>query len=203
MSDLRGTLLDAYANAAVVVSGVATESLGDPTPCAGYDVAALIDHLVEAGRRAAALGWGEAPPPGDASPHVELTEAPAQLRRTAEEATAAWSDDGRLAARVTMPWGETYAVATLVDMYVVELATHAWDLAQATGQLGRLDPALAAPALEGARAMIRPEWRNLVTPGSPYGTELPAPSDADDWERLAAFMGRDTQATLTESRRPV
>ena len=195
MSDQRGTLLDAYENAAVIVSGVAPESLADPTPCAGYDVAALIDHLVEAGRRAAALGRGEAPPPGDISPHVELTAAPAQLRRTAEEAEAAWSDDARLAARVAMPWGETYAVATLADMYLVELATHAWDLAQATGQLGRLDPDLAAPALEGARAMIRSEWRDLVATGSPYGAEVPTPPGATDWERLAAFMGRDPRAS--------
>ena len=35
------------------------------------------------------------------------------------------------------------------DMYVAELATHAWDLARATGQFDKLEPSLAWPALEG------------------------------------------------------
>ena len=53
-----------------------------------------------------------------------------------------------------MPWGEEYTGATLVDTYLAELAAHAWDLARATGQLDKLDPSLALPALEGARAMM-------------------------------------------------
>jgi uncharacterized protein (TIGR03086 family) len=90
-----------------------------------------------------------------------------------------------------MPWGEEYSGATLVDMYLAELATHAWDLARATGQLDWLDPSLALPALDGALAMIKPHYRNMVEPGSPFAAEVPPPPDADDWERLAAFMGRD------------
>ena len=39
-----------------------------------------------------------------------------------------------------MPWGEEYTGATLVDMYLAELAAHTWDLAQATEQLDRLGP---------------------------------------------------------------
>jgi hypothetical protein len=50
-----------------------------------------------------------------------------------------------------MPWGEVYTGATLVDMYLAELAAHAWGLARATGQIDKLDPSLALPALEGAR----------------------------------------------------
>jgi hypothetical protein len=53
-SDRRSTLLDSYENAAVIVSGIDADELGHPTPCPRYDVAGLIDHLVEAGHRAAA-----------------------------------------------------------------------------------------------------------------------------------------------------
>src|SRR5579864_4701362 len=105
-SDRRSTLLDSYENAAVIVSGIVADELGHPTPCPKYDVAALIDHLVEAGHRAAALGRGQSPPPGDDSSHVELSNAPAQLRRAAQEAAEAWSDDSALSSRFTMPWGE-------------------------------------------------------------------------------------------------
>ena len=164
-------------------------------PCPKYDVAGLIDHLVEAGHRAAALGRGQAPPPGDGS----LTwscPAPGQLGSAAEEAAQAWGDNSSLSLRYTMPWGEEYTGATLVDMYLAELAAHAWDLARATGQTGKLDPSLALPALEGARAMIKPQYRTMAGPGAPFGAEVSPAPGADDWERLAAFMGRDPRTTL-------
>src|ERR1700677_4762161 len=195
-SDRRSTLLDSYENAAVIVSGIDADELGHPTPCPKYDVAGLIDHLVEAGHRAAALGRGQAPPPGDESSHVELSDAPAQLRGAAKEAAEAWGDETALSSRFTMPWGEENRGATLVDMYLAERAAHAWDLARATGGLDRLDPALALPALHGAQAMIEPQYRDMVEVGTPYAAEVPPPPDADDWERLAAFMGRDPRASL-------
>ncbi|HEY4333596.1 MAG TPA: TIGR03086 family metal-binding protein, partial [Ilumatobacteraceae bacterium] len=179
-----------YENAAVIVSGIGAADVRR-APCPKYDVAALIDHLVEAGRRAAALGRGHAPPAGDESPHVELADAPARLRRDAADAAHSWGVEPSLSSTFTMPWGEEYTGATLVDMYLVELAVHAWDLAHATGQLDALDPSLAAPALDGARAMIKPEWRDMVEPGAPFAAEVPSPPDADDWERLATFMGRN------------
>jgi uncharacterized protein (TIGR03086 family) len=192
--DRRSTLGVSYENAAAIVSGIDADELGHPTPCLKYDVAGLVDHIVEAGHRAAALGRGQTPPPGDRSPHVELSDAPGQLRRAAAEAAQAWGDDSRLSSRFTMPWGEQYTGAALVDMYLVELAAHAWDLARATGQLDGLNPSLALPALEGARAMIKPGYRDMVEPGSPFGAEVPPPPGADDWERFAAFMGRDPRA---------
>jgi uncharacterized protein (TIGR03086 family) len=195
-SDRRSTLVASYENAAVIVSAVSHEQLGHPTPCPKYDVAALIDHLVEAGNRVAGLGRGQTPPPGDESPHVELAGAPAQLRRAAQEAAAAWDGESALSSTFTMPWGEAYTGATLVDMYLAELATHAWDLAKATRALDKLDGSLALPALDGARAMIKPHYRDMVDSGTPFGVEVPVPPNADNWERLAAFMGRDPRASL-------
>jgi hypothetical protein len=82
--DRRSILLVSYENAAAIVSGIEAEALGHPTPCRKYDVAGLVDHIVEAGHRAAAVGRGQTPPPGDESPHVELSDAPGQLRRAAK-----------------------------------------------------------------------------------------------------------------------
>jgi hypothetical protein len=177
--DRRTPLLEAYENAAVIVSGITADQVTLRTPCPGYDVAGLIDHIVEAAHRAAALGRGQTPPAGDDSPHVELADAPAQLRRAAGEAAQAWGDDSRLSSSFTMPWGEEYTGVT--------------------GQLDRLDPSLAVPALDGARAMIKPEYRDMVAPGSPFGAEVPPPPGAAAWERLAAFTGRDPRASLARS----
>ncbi len=196
--DRRISLLASYENAAVIMSAISASQVDFRTPCSGYSVSNLIDHTVEAAYRAAALGRGQTPPAGDDNPHIELADAPAELRCAAEQAAQAWSDDSRLSTSFTMPWGEQYSGATLVNMYLAELATHAWDLAFATGQLDRLDPSLAAIALDGARAMIRPEYRDMVAKGSPFGAEVQPPPGADDWQRLAAFMGRDPQASLVQ-----
>jgi uncharacterized protein (TIGR03086 family) len=200
MSDRRSILIDAYENAAIIIAGIRPDQLRNSTPCHGYDVAGMIDHVVEAGHRAAALGRGQAPPSGDASPHVELSEAPDRLRGAAQDAAAAWGDDGRLVTIATMPWGERYTGAAFIDMYLLELAVHAWDLARATGQLDQLASKLAAPALSGAHAFIKPEFRNVAGPGAPFGAELPPPPGASAWERFVAFTGRDPRARVTPSR---
>jgi uncharacterized protein (TIGR03086 family) len=194
-SDRRSTLLDSYQNAAVIVSGIDADGLGHPTPCPGYDVAGLTGHLVEAGHRAAAPGRRQAPPPGDESPHVELADAPGQLRSAAEQAARAWGGNSSLPLRHAMPWGEQYTGATLAGMYLAELAAHAWDLARATGQAGKLDPSLAGPALQGARALIKPQYRTMAGPGAPFGAEVSPAPGADGRERLAAFTGRDPRTT--------
>ena len=188
--DRRPALCRAFDHAAEVTARVDPGQLGLPTACPDYDVATLVDHLVGAAHRTVALGRGESPT-AEEFPHVDLSEAPQQLRRAGDEAQEVWADAATLEATVTMPWGETYTGSTLVDMYLSELATHAWDLADATGQ-ELSDEALASTALEGARAMLRPEYRNMMGKGSPFGSELAAEAGATPWERLAAFMGRSS-----------
>jgi uncharacterized protein (TIGR03086 family) len=189
-TDRRPFLVRSYDLAAEVAAGVRPDQLATPTPCAQFHVAALVDHLVGAGWRAVALGRGEPPSGTGEFPHVALEDAPAQLRKAGDEAGPAWAGDGTLTATTAMPWGETYTGATLVAMYLAEMTAHTWDLAAATGQLGSLDPALAGPALEGARAMLKPEYRDAGGPGSPYGPEVEPPDGATAWEQLAAFTGR-------------
>ncbi len=73
-----------------------------------------------------------------------------------------------------MPWGETYGGSTLVDMYLSELVAHAWDLSEATGQTPHCGEDLASAALAAAQAMLRPEYRDMMATGSPFGAEQPA-----------------------------
>jgi hypothetical protein len=44
--------------------------------------------------------------------------------------------------------------------------------------------------------MIKPQYRDMVEPGAPFGAEVQPALGANDWERLAAFMGRDPQGSL-------
>ncbi|HVC14410.1 MAG TPA: TIGR03086 family metal-binding protein [Acidimicrobiales bacterium] len=189
LNDLRPELYAAYDQAAAVISAVSQEQLHRPTPCTKMDVSELVDHIVLAARRAAKLGRGETLAGESEAPHVDLREAPGVLRAAGAEAQAAWSDDASLGRVVTMPWGEEYPGRALVGIYLVELATHAWDLARATDNQQLLHDGLGEAALACARATIREDYRTEA--GEPFGPEVPAPDDATVWERLGAFMGRD------------
>lgn len=186
--DLRSQLFDAYDQVLELAYAVRPGQLGDPTPCPGFDVSGLLDHVVFAARRAASLGRGIVPSMEFPAPHVELADVPEALREAAAEARAAWREDQSLTRTVTMPWGEEYPGTALVGIYLVELATHSWDLAFATGSVGLLDEDLGEVSLACAEAGIRPDYRNPE--GNPFGPQLEAPADASVWERLAAFMGR-------------
>lgn len=187
-TDRRPALVAAYDHAAQVAIGVRPHQLTGPTPCPDYDVATLIDHLVGAGWRAVEVGRGHTPT-GAEFPHLELNDAPEQLRKAGGETAAAWTGE-RLAATTTMPWGETYTGVTLIDMYLSELMAHSWDLAVATAQSPNCDQDLATAALTAAHAMLRPEYRDMMGVGNPFGAEQPAPDRASTLERFAAFMGR-------------
>jgi uncharacterized protein (TIGR03086 family) len=191
-TDRRPALVESYDFAADITSGVRPDQLAGPTPCPAYDVAALLDHLVNGGWMAVAAGRGERP--SAVQPHVALADAALELRRAGAEADWAWADDARLIAKIDMPWGETYTGATIVDIYLAELVAHTWDLAAATGQLDRMKRSCATHALEGARAMLKPEYRDLDGKGNPFGAEVEATAGASDWDRLAAFMGRDPES---------
>ena len=186
--DYRLQLFLANDQAVALADAVNSSQLHDPTPCSAMDVSALLDHLVFVARRVAGLGRGETPTGDDTIPHVEFDDVPSALRVAASESKEAWSDDVSLTRTITMPWGDTYSGAALARMYFVEMATHDWDLASATGATHLLDEQLGVDALACAPLTIRADYRNAE--GNPFGPEVEPPAEATDWERLAAFMGR-------------
>jgi uncharacterized protein (TIGR03086 family) len=102
----------------------------------------------------------------------------------ADKALAAWSDDSVLDRTLTVPWGTMPGFAVLGG-YVMEVTTHSWDLADATGRTAELDPELSEAALGVAQRAL-PAERD----GFPFDPPVAVPDDADPHTRLAAWMGR-------------
>lgn len=188
-SDHRDQLVTAYEQAAALAEAIPTEALERPTPCAAFDLGTLLGHAVYAARRGVALGRGErlGSDDADSAGPIEPRLAAELLRQAAADAKLAWADDARLEARIEMPWGEVYSGAMLVDMYLLELVTHGWDIARASGQLERLDESLVPAAMACAKATIAEEYRGGEMP---FGPIVEPPPDATAYEQLAAFMGR-------------
>jgi len=183
-TDPRPQLSAAFDQASRVVAAVAPDQLRGPTPCSEFDVGALTAHLVGVARRIAALGHGE-PQQGEVDT-TGITDMGKAFDEARQEAFAAWEDDGILGAVLVLPFA-TLPGAVVAQLFTLELTTHAWDLAAATGQLDALDPALAEAVLPVATQFLPPEPRGGEMP---FGPVIAVPDTAPAYARLAGYMGR-------------
>ena len=146
-------LAPAARRTADLVSGIADDRLGAPTPCPKYTLGDLLDHvgglalaLTAAARKEVGGATGQAPA-GDASrlPHDWRTRIPRDLAAMAE----AWRDPQAWtgmteAGGVALP-GEIAGLFALD-----ELVVHGWDVARASGQPYDCDEV----SLHGVRAFV-------------------------------------------------
>lgn len=197
MSDSRPTpdsaspvalLRRTFAQSAQVIGAAAPDRMGEATPCPAFDVRTLVGHMLFAAQRVG--GAGRRQPLSEDGPAVtglaDAEWAPA-FDKAAADAVDAWSAPGALEGDIVLPFG-TFPAAVVAHIYVLEQATHAWDLAAALGERRLLDDALADEVLPLAREVIRPEYRGEEP--MPFASEAEAGPSAPVYERLAAFMGR-------------
>jgi uncharacterized protein (TIGR03086 family) len=159
-----------------------------PTPCAGWDLRALLTHmddsltsLHEAGsvRRVRLDVTGPAP--------MDLVSA---LRERACQLLAEWSLQWGPAAgddltRDVLVDGRPVTPRVLTSAGALEVAVHGWDVAAACGTRRPLPDELAADLLRLAPALVREADR----PGR-FGPPVIVPPEASPSERLLAFLGR-------------
>ncbi len=169
-----------------VLAKVKPEQLSDPTPCASWDVAGLVDHIVGGQDFFRSGLLGEKP--------VEANEKPsagdflAQYDNASRSCLEAFSAEGALDGIVKMPFGEMPGPAYM-GLTINDILTHGWDLAKATGQSTDLAPELSAMVLEQAQQSIQDAFRG--DEGAPFGPAKEAPAGATNADKLAAFLGRD------------
>lgn len=171
-----------------VIEAVRPEQASAATPCAAFDVRALVNHMLFAAERIGVAGRRQpVPDQGPAQADCPDDRWVPTFRRVAADAVSAWSAPRAFDGDIVLPFG-TFPATTVATIYIVEQATHAGDLAQAVGARRLLDPALAEAALPLAVAVIRPEYRGDEP--MPFGAEVTVADDAPAIDRLAAFMGR-------------
>lgn len=168
-----------------VVRGIADATLSAPTPCAEYDVKALVNHvfqvIVQFQRLAAkeASDFGETPDRVAGSP--EWRE---RLVDEADRLVAAWSAPG---AEEGTTGGMDMPARLVGSMALLDLTVHLWDLARATGQeYPGADEAVVAE-LAGAVDELAPTARKMGV----FGEPVPVAEGAPAFERLLARTGRD------------
>ncbi|GAB2452177.1 TIGR03086 family metal-binding protein [Nocardia tengchongensis] len=171
---------------AEVISTIEAEQSGLPTPCEGWDVHALVRHIVgQSLRNFAVAARGEI---ADwQAPAEELhSDWAAQFRTGASALLEIWcsADPDRL-----VPAGDGEApLRGRLDQQIAEMAMHAWDLTRATDQRTTLDPELAEHSLTWSQRMLRSESRGT---DKAFGLEVAVTPDAPAYDRLAGWFGRN------------
>jgi uncharacterized protein (TIGR03086 family) len=167
-----------------VLRSVPADRYSAPTPCAGWDVRALVNHVTGEDRWAAELLAGRTIADVGGDLDGDLLGA---------DPVAAWSDASAAAGRAVEAAGDDLvalsAGPTPVDEYLRQLAAdhlvHAWDLAAAAGADLRLDHDL----ITSVTAWFAPLEQIYRSHGM-IGSRPPLRDDAEPQARLLAMFGR-------------
>lgn len=185
--DPRPVFARALDQAEQQVVNVGPGQLDNRTPCADYDVRALLGHMVAVLRKIARVGTGgDARDVPDVIYGIDDEGWGSAFHQARSELKEVWADDAMLDRMVALPWATLPGRAAL-DAYTHEFTVHSWDLAHATGRLAQLDPDLAVQALDAFPKFAPPEARSGQ---GPFGPVVPVSDDADAYTKLAAYLGR-------------
>lgn len=169
------TLADAFAGK---IAAVPPEAWTAPTPCSDWDVRALVGHVVQTPAMFFSLVGRELAPCPDvaADPFAAFDCVRGQVQ-------AELADPARAGAEFEGYFGRS-TFAQAIDRFVCfDLTVHGWDLARATGQDERIDPA-ELKRLWAAVELFGEAIRTVCGPA------VEAPPDAHEQTRLLAYLGR-------------
>jgi uncharacterized protein (TIGR03086 family) len=164
------------------LSGITAADLAQPTPCAGWDLHALLLHLADSADALAGLMTGGStglatppPPPGDA-----VAAAGDRTRQLLGALSSAREDDMLCQVEDRVLWASTAA-----RVGAIEFAAHGWDISAACRTYRPIPAGLAGRLLELAPLLITD-----LTRRPEFGPPSPVPAGADPSDRLVGFLGR-------------
>ena len=162
----------------------------NPTPCAGWDVRALVNHIVGGNRRYVMLLHGASAEDTNSTRDLDHLggDPVTAFLTTATELEAAFTEAGALGRSVDHRFGKRTG-AQLLALRVIDITVYGWDLAQALGIDDNLDPTAIDYSLAHAHEVERLRAHGVfATPTAPV-----SPS-ASPQERLLHLTGRQTDA---------
>ncbi|WP_455568626.1 TIGR03086 family metal-binding protein [Streptomyces inhibens] len=180
---------------AALVAAVRPADLDLPTPCAGWSVRQLLDHMVWENLMATSIAE-DGPRTDHTADHLGDDHV-AAFADSARAALAAFTGSGML-HRTYGPYDAPGAM--IVQQVVVELLAHGWDLARATGAPTGLAPQVAEETLAAAHriygAAPRTEGSMRTSPRSLISARtMPLASAYTGWPPGPAVSVRSTTTT--------
>lgn len=172
---------------------IASSQFGAQTPCAGYDVRRLVNHLLFWGPPLEGAARKESvAPPAENEADVDLTQGDwaGALESQLHRVTAAWSEPSAWEGSTRMGGPMELPASLIGGMVLGELVVHGWDLAQATGQHPTWDDDLLMYLHEEV-AKTAEQGRKMGV----YGPEVAVAASSSMLDRVLGLTGRSPNWT--------
>lgn len=180
-------LMDAAAAPhADLVRAAARTPLDAPTPCATWDLRALLGHLLAWTPVLAATGRRQAVALPDEGTDLVVGDWPATLDAARHELVAAWRDPAAWTGTVTMGGPDALPADMIGGMVLGELVVHGWDLGRSVGRTPDWPPEVLEAALTAVSGMAE-QGRGMGV----FADEVPLAGSASTLDRVLALSGRD------------
>lgn len=174
-----------------VVARIAPSDLSRPTPCAEWDLRALLAHMSVQHRGFAAAASGRGSDltvwrPGHADDPV------ADYSDAASEVLAAFAAPGVLERAFVLPEiarAPSFPGRVAVGFHLVDYVVHGWDVARALGVAYAPPEEVLAAALPVARAV--PDDGGRTAEGAAFAPGLAVPPGASALDEILRRLGRD------------
>lgn len=189
MSDNR--LLDLFDLAVDVaaeqVAAVSADDLHRQTPCAGWDLCALLDHMTGQNDGFAEAMTGRELSPAAFAPRPHGGGGWLRSARRAQRTFRA-TDPDQLVSLPEIPRFPRYPVSAAIGFQLLDTVVHGWDVAVTLTRPYAVPAALADATLMSARAV--PGGPSRETPGAAFAA-VRAAGHREAWSEALGLLGRD------------
>ena len=183
--DVVAALEEALERTAAVVRQIGTPDLGRPTPCSGWSIRDLLNHVVAVTIRFTRFAEGDDEPrmpPGDL-----LGESPLKSYGEAtERSIGAWRANPQALDRTCHLSFGRFGGRTAAAINAFDVMVHGWDLSRGLETAYEIPDHLAIIGLQTAELLVTPQARE----GGQYGAPGRVSDSASPEERLLATTGR-------------
>jgi uncharacterized protein (TIGR03086 family) len=171
-----------------LVARATTEDLDRATPCAGWDLKALLAHMTAQHRGFAAAATGNGADPAVWRLHDKPLLGYAEAAALVVSAFAAPGVAERDFLLPEVAGDRPIRGATAIGFHLVDYVVHGWDVARALDLPFELPAEVLEVTLPIARAV--PGGDRRLVPGAAFAPALPLPAGADPLTEIITLLGR-------------
>ncbi|WP_167105876.1 TIGR03086 family metal-binding protein [Mycobacterium sp. DL592] len=177
------------------VAQVNLEQLGDPTPCAEWNLAELIAHMIVQNRGFAAAARGQGADLTVWDPTTVISDVIRHpltaYAESANEVLDAFAGDGVLDIPFALPElgpDATFPASMAIGFHFVDSVVHGWDVSRASGQTFELPDDVLTAVLPLALAVPGGSFRTAN--GSSFQPAITTDDGANGMDQVLAYLGR-------------
>ena len=181
--DVVAALELSYDQTAKLVAGLTSAELDAPSPCAGWDVRATLNHLLGATWMFTLVNQGQTA--DEDAGDVIGDDASLAVTAAAKENLVSWRQPGAFEGDRSYVFG-TFPASGAAMLNLAEVVVHNWDVAKATGRELVIDPAVGQMIYDWGVSIPLDAFRDHGA----FGPEVTVPASAPVVDRLVGLLGR-------------